>query len=385
LIEYGPATFVSEVFGVSDFDFDHALRHEVPTEREGLPPGYRMRADAHYVEQLTGRSPDVPVRLVAVDNIDASGSASPIDRDDLQPLVESIAEHGIVQPLLVVKEGSRYRLISGRNRLAAARAAAIARVPCLVHQVDHAQADVLTHAARVRAAVTTGAAPSAAPGGRVHSNAMAGVTDAVEAIRTALAMLSGEPSPLTRRVALDLVRAEAWRASWQLRAAAILEGTYAWRFKSLPLGYVIREACDGLSSECRLQAMDVKVNLVDGDESADFDEEGFLCGVTGAMIAIVGLHGAAETTPLTLTVRRWNDLALAVEVEQDAASAGVGVADRSNDRRRSDRRGGWTASLGAAVARAVAERHGGEATFLAEGRRRAVRLTLSQPTIPVRS
>jgi hypothetical protein len=41
-------------------DFESAGRVPAPKtpEREGLPPGYRMRADAHYVEQLTGRRTD---------------------------------------------------------------------------------------------------------------------------------------------------------------------------------------------------------------------------------------------------------------------------------------------------------------------------------------
>src|SRR5262245_32467326 len=35
-------------------------------EREGLPPSYRMRADAHYVDQLTSRAPETPARATAV-------------------------------------------------------------------------------------------------------------------------------------------------------------------------------------------------------------------------------------------------------------------------------------------------------------------------------
>ena len=61
-------------------------------EREGLPPGYRMRADAHYVDQLSARSPDIPMRVVPVADIN-DPSAEPIDAAALQPLVQSVAEH----------------------------------------------------------------------------------------------------------------------------------------------------------------------------------------------------------------------------------------------------------------------------------------------------
>lgn len=368
---------------MSDLDADDALRDEVTTGREGLPPSYRMRADAHYVDQLTRRSPDVPMRLIAVDDIDEPRTASPADRGDLRPLVKSIAEHGVVQPLLVLKDGSRYRLISGRNRLAAARAASVAHVPCLVHQVDEVQAEVLARATQVRPAGTNVAPPLAPATSRAHADTATRVSEAVTAIRGAAAMLAGDVSPMARRVALDLVRAEAWRAAWQLRASAILEQVHAWSLRPQPLGYLVRRACDELSSECRLRTIDLKVNLVNGDVFGDLDEEGLICGVTGAVIAIAGL-GAADAPQLTVTVRRWSADALAVEVAQPGVSPGAGVAGRFFDRTWSDRPGGWAAALGAAVAQAVAERHGGEAAFLTDARGSTLRLTIDQSANPTR-
>src|SRR5262245_20644206 len=66
------------------------VRDEAPqSEREGLPRGYRMRADAHYVEQLAERSSGQPVRLIAVDEIDVSARAEGIAAP-LEPLMQSI-------------------------------------------------------------------------------------------------------------------------------------------------------------------------------------------------------------------------------------------------------------------------------------------------------
>ena len=43
-----------------------------PQVREGLPPGFRMRADAHYVDQLDTRMSSIPVRLIDTQAIEAT-------------------------------------------------------------------------------------------------------------------------------------------------------------------------------------------------------------------------------------------------------------------------------------------------------------------------
>src|SRR5213593_2119775 len=87
------------------------------TEREGLPPSYRMRADRHYVDQLISRSADIPIRLIPIEQIDGARSS---DLVDLTPLVRSIRIHGVLEPLIVVSRETRYTVISGKCRLAAA-------------------------------------------------------------------------------------------------------------------------------------------------------------------------------------------------------------------------------------------------------------------------
>ena len=356
-----------------------------PTEREGLPPTYRMRADAHYVDQLTSRSPDVPMRLLAVSDIEEPEGTAPIDLGTIRPLVQSVIEHGVVQPLLVRRDASgRYRLIAGRNRLAAARAASVARVPCLVHSVDDLQAEMLAKATEVRASAPKSVASLAPSMGRAHADTVINVAETVTAIRSAAAMLAGDVSPMARRVALDLVRAEAWRASWQLRASAIVERLHAWRFRPLPLDYIVRQACDAFAAECRLRAIDVTLNVAEGNAVADLDEEGLVCGVAGAVLASAGLESSVDAASIVVTVRRWSAKSLAVEVSQTAVSPDPNLADRFFDRTWTDRPGGWTGAMGAAVAQAVAERHGGSATFLADGRGSTLRLTLNQSTIPSR-
>ncbi len=56
------------------------------------------------------------------------------DDDALAELAASIRDAGVLQPLLVTREGSHYRLIAGERRLRAARLAGLAAVPVVVRQ-----------------------------------------------------------------------------------------------------------------------------------------------------------------------------------------------------------------------------------------------------------
>jgi ParB family chromosome partitioning protein len=50
----------------------------------------------------------------------------------LQELAQSIAAHGVLQPLVVLEEGEHYRLIAGERRLRAAQMAGLKQVPCVL-------------------------------------------------------------------------------------------------------------------------------------------------------------------------------------------------------------------------------------------------------------
>ena len=61
------------------------------------------------------------------------------DEKALAGLTESIKLHGILQPMVVTKEGSRYQLIAGERRLRAAKAAGLATVPAIVRSFNDQQ------------------------------------------------------------------------------------------------------------------------------------------------------------------------------------------------------------------------------------------------------
>jgi ParB family chromosome partitioning protein len=60
--------------------------------------------------------------------------------DSLRELADSIKAQGIVQPLVVRKEGAVYQLIVGERRWRAAQIAGLRKVPALLHDTDDAAA-----------------------------------------------------------------------------------------------------------------------------------------------------------------------------------------------------------------------------------------------------
>ena len=64
-------------------------------------------------------------------------------REGLEELRDSIAQHGVLQPLTVRQKGERFELIAGERRLRAARLAGLEEVPCIVMDVDMESSGVI--------------------------------------------------------------------------------------------------------------------------------------------------------------------------------------------------------------------------------------------------
>jgi ParB family chromosome partitioning protein len=62
-----------------------------------------------------------------------------IDRDKLQELANSIAEHGLIQPLIVTQHGYGYQLIAGERRWRASQLAGLATVPVIIKETSPQQ------------------------------------------------------------------------------------------------------------------------------------------------------------------------------------------------------------------------------------------------------
>lgn len=58
------------------------------------------------------------------------------DSDKLKELSESVKMHGVIQPLIVVKNGERYTIVAGERRFRAAKLAGLKTVPVIVEAYD---------------------------------------------------------------------------------------------------------------------------------------------------------------------------------------------------------------------------------------------------------
>jgi ParB/RepB/Spo0J family partition protein len=88
------------------------------------------------------------VNFVPVDKVDASELQVRVHFDDseITALAQSIKEHGVLQPILVVQDGDRYKVIAGERRLRASKAAGLDRIPARVLSTN----DKATHEIALR-------------------------------------------------------------------------------------------------------------------------------------------------------------------------------------------------------------------------------------------
>lgn len=61
------------------------------------------------------------------------------DQERLQALAESIKEHGVVQPIIVRQDGSRYVIVAGERRWRAAKLAGLKTIPVVVKELSSRQ------------------------------------------------------------------------------------------------------------------------------------------------------------------------------------------------------------------------------------------------------
>jgi ParB family transcriptional regulator, chromosome partitioning protein len=107
--------------------------------KRGLPETLRMRHDEHYVEALAA-SAGAPVgRMIPIDLLDPNPNQPRQVMGDLSELMASVAEKGIIEPLVVRQRAGRYQIIAGERRYHAAVQVGLAEVPVIVREVDDAE------------------------------------------------------------------------------------------------------------------------------------------------------------------------------------------------------------------------------------------------------
>jgi len=95
-----------------------------------------MRHDAHYVDALATSAGNPIGRMVPIELIDPNPEQPRQLMGDLSELKASIAEKGIIEPLVVRQRGARFQIIAGERRYQAASQLGLRELPVVLRDVD---------------------------------------------------------------------------------------------------------------------------------------------------------------------------------------------------------------------------------------------------------
>lgn len=347
---------------------EETVRPTAARPREGLPPGFRMRHDAHYVDELTGHpAPSTPltIRQLAVAEIDCdlTGASRP---PALDALIESIRRFGLLQPLLVTASESRARVVDGVRRLHAARLAGLRSVPCLIQDVDDSTARQMRAAANAREAPPAPAPPS-------EPSLM---PRAAWDMATSLDLAVAQAALCARRsagYATDVLQADLGRAARVARATAIMLGTPELQRRELDGAALVGKAARATALARRLAGVSLDVSIDDGDFKVPVDAALVTQALAGAMDVMLAMLESAQRyhdeaadqpfgaiEPLALAVRCVRTRpAMIIELVQRSVSIDPASIGRFFDASCDLHPGGASAALLLAAAARIIRAHGG--------------------------
>lgn len=331
--------------------------------REGLPPGFRMRHDAHYVDELTARAAAMSIRQIPVNDVDGELAAPP---RSLDALVDSIKRFGLLQPLLVTPSAGRARVVDGARRLHAARLAGLRTVPCIVQDVDDAMARQMRTATNLREE------PRPAPPPPAPSLMPRAAWDLATSLDLALA----QAALCARRSggsASDVLQADLGRAARVARATAILMDTLELHRRELDASALVGKAARATALARRLAGVSLEISIDDEDFRVPVDAGLVTQALAGAMDVMLAMleraqryHddsadmpvGAAE--PLTFAVRCVRTRpAMIIELVQRSVSVDPASIGRFFDDSCDLHPGGASAAVLLAAAARIIRAHGG--------------------------
>ena len=110
------------------------------SKKTGLPDSVKMRHDTHFVELITSRPTGPRVRMISVDSIDPNPRQARSELGNIDELMLSIKEKGVLEPILVRPKAGRYEIIAGERRFVAAKRAGLKEMPCIEMRVEDNEA-----------------------------------------------------------------------------------------------------------------------------------------------------------------------------------------------------------------------------------------------------
>lgn len=66
------------------------------------------------------------------------------DKEGIEALANSIKNYGIIQPLVLIKDNNKYRIVAGERRFRAAKVAKLSEVPAIIKELSEKDQDMIT-------------------------------------------------------------------------------------------------------------------------------------------------------------------------------------------------------------------------------------------------
>ena len=110
------------------------------SKKTGLPDSVKMRHDTHFVELITSRPTGPRVRMISIESIDPNPRQARSELGNIDELMLSIKEKGVLEPILVRPKAGRSEIIAGERRYVASKRAGLREIPCIEMRVEDNEA-----------------------------------------------------------------------------------------------------------------------------------------------------------------------------------------------------------------------------------------------------
>lgn len=102
------------------------------SKKRGLPDDKKMRHSQHFIDTLFSRDDHSLGKMIPIEALSINEDQPRKSMGDLDGLIQSINNYGILEPLLVnPQEDGKYKIIAGERRYHAALSCGLTHLPCL--------------------------------------------------------------------------------------------------------------------------------------------------------------------------------------------------------------------------------------------------------------
>ena len=185
-------------------------------------------------------------------------------------------------------------------------------------QVSDSSSDAPKAAAKSAKNTETGDPTAAAAGIRAGSE----LAQSMSALRAITPLLSDRGAALASSVAVNLIRAEVWRATYLLNASRFLRGEIAPSAKAVHAQAIVDQVLKSIDAERRLRGVTIEERLNLGGSRLSVDEELTVYALSGLLMATIALTEGQPEPRMKLSAElQASEVVVAVVQEHAAAPA----------------------------------------------------------------